>query len=272
MAWDEYSRRVDAEWHHLLEARPGERAIQAFLEQHPSLVPGSHFAFGRLSSGHGPFPGALITQPGLSAIGQRIPDFLWISRDSAYLNPIFIEIEDSEKLFLTRDGNQHHDLTYALGQLRSWREWFNDSVNQQVFLKRFQVPKLLAERRWAPLWVLIYGRQGNDPRIPKLRADLRRRNEIVIPYEHLKPQRAARDFICVRNEDGRYEAVSIPPTARLHPAHAEEWSLIRGKEVAAAKSTWMTVERRAFFAERLAYWDEWARRGAGKRWNSGDWE
>lgn len=272
MSWDDYATRLRVEWKKLLDSHPDERAIQTFLEQHPSLVPGSHSAMGRLSSGHGPFPSALVTQPSLNALGQRTPDFLWIARDSSFLNPVFIEIEDPDKPWLTDDGQQHHELTYALGQLRNWREWFNDPVNRQVFLRRFQVPSLIAARRWEPMWLLIYGRQRGDERIAKLRADLQDRNQRVIPYEHLAPEQEAGNFICARNTEGRYQAVSVPPTVRLHPGCADDWSRIEGKEASVARSAWMTPERQKFLVERLPYWDDWARNGGAKSWSSQDWE
>lgn len=184
---------------------------------------------------------------------------------------MFIEIEDPDKPWITDKGQQHHELTYALRQLRQWREWFNDAINRQVFFKRFQVPELFIERQWEPIWVLIYGRQRDDERVAKLRADLQSRNQRVIPYEHLEPDAEARDFICASNRTGRYEAVSIPPTVRLHPAVAEEWSLIEGKEDAASTSAWMTPERRTFLIERFPYWDAWGRNGEGS-WRSQDFE
>jgi hypothetical protein len=271
MEWQEYKRRVQAAWQALLDSSPGEPAVQSFLEQHPSLVPGSHSALGRLTSGHGPFPSALITQPSLAGLGERTPDFVWISRDSAFLNPVFIEIEDPDKPWITQKGEQHHKLTQALGQLRQWREWFNDPVNRQVFFKKFQVPDLFTRRKWEPIWVLIYGRQRDDERIAKLRADLQDKTQRVIPYEHLEPDPEARDFMCVRNTTGRYRAVSIPATVRLHPGSAEDWALIEGKETAASASEWMTPERRDFLVERFPYWDAWARDG-GRAWRSRDFE
>jgi len=216
-----------------------------------------------MSSGHGPFPCALIAQPPLKGLTGRTPDFLWISRDSSFLNPVFIEIEDPDKKWLTDKGKQHHDLTYALDQLREWKEWFNDPLHRRLFFEYYEVPRLFRIRAWQPIFVLIYGRQAEDrTKVPKLRAHLRDQDRLVIPFEHVKPDPDAKDFLCARNTNNEYEALSIPPTLELRPGYAEAWRIIKGKETAALRCEWATIERRNFLAERFPYWDAWAANGS----------
>src|SRR4051812_3539752 len=88
MAWQQYDREVKRQWKELLGGDPEEPDVHRFLEQHPSLVPGAFSALGRPTSGHGPFMDALITKPPLQALGTKIPDFMWMSRDSAFFNPV----------------------------------------------------------------------------------------------------------------------------------------------------------------------------------------
>jgi len=146
--------------------------------------------------------------------------------------------------------------------LREWREWFNEAAHRTWFLDYYDVPSSFRRRKWQPIFVLVFGRRDEDPDpIAKLRADLRREDLYVIPYEHLEPNPKAANFLCVRNTKHRYEAVAIPPTVRLGPRHAEHWSLITGKEQAALRSIWATLERRHFLAERFPYWDGWALNG-----------
>src|SRR4051812_38732175 len=90
MPWDDYGNRVMDEWRTLLSSEDAskEKGLQAFLEQHPSLVPGAFASIGLSGSGHSPFPGAVITQPPLHGLGTRTPDFMWIACDSTRLSPI----------------------------------------------------------------------------------------------------------------------------------------------------------------------------------------
>src|SRR5690349_1093429 len=99
MSWEDYEARVTREWNALLNSAEGcdERNIHGFLARHPSLVP-------LAGTGKGPFPMALISQPPLVGIGQKIPDFLWILRDSLNLRPVFIEIESPCKQWFTQAG------------------------------------------------------------------------------------------------------------------------------------------------------------------------
>jgi hypothetical protein len=100
MSWDDYERRVIEEWQALLNSEAGceERNIHQFLAKHPSMIPWVSRT---------PFPTALISQPPLVGIGQKIPDFLWIAKDSLNLRPVFIEIESPCKKWFTRADVPH---------------------------------------------------------------------------------------------------------------------------------------------------------------------
>jgi hypothetical protein len=259
--------RVSSTWSEVLEADPDEPTVQAFLEAHPFMVPGAHLGLGHLSkSGHAPFPGALITQPPLRGLTARIPDFLWIASDSVFLNPVFVEIEAPRKRWVTAAGHQHHELTQSLHQLDEWCEWLDRPVNRQLFLDLYDVPTMLRNRKWEPVFVLIYGTRGEDPAaVASLRARLTTQTRHVIPYEHLAPDPESANYICARRGSDGYEAVSVPPTLRLGPGHAEDWTLISGKDRAVSACSWLSDERRGFLIDRMPYWDEWGRHGRGIR-------
>jgi Domain of unknown function (DUF4263) len=261
MPWDVYEPRVRGAWQQLLESDPDEPAIQDFWETHPALVPGAHAAVGRLASGHAPFPAALIAQPALQGRFKRQPDFLWIASDSAFFNPVFIEIEAPSKPWLTKRGQQHHMLTQAVQQIQEWREWFDEPHHRQGFYEQYQVPlRLRRDRTWEPIWLLVYGRRSENPGgVSRQRARLRSQGLYAIPYEHIEPDDDAGDYVTVRNASGDFEAVSVPPTVELGPAHAEAWSLVVGKEAAVERSPWMSPQRKAFMRRRFSYWDAWAR-------------
>ena len=88
-----YNDLLMAQWRALLDspASQDERLLHAFLERHPSLLPGSNTVDG--DSGHAAFPLAVITKPKLPGVSDREPDFMWLATDSAALYPILIEIE-----------------------------------------------------------------------------------------------------------------------------------------------------------------------------------
>ena len=68
MSWDVYERLIVTEWDALLNSEtPNEKEIQAFLEQHPALVPGAFNLIGN-ESGHYPWLCGLITQPPASFV------------------------------------------------------------------------------------------------------------------------------------------------------------------------------------------------------------
>lgn len=260
-----YEERLTRAWNELLRSNPTEPEVQAFLEAHPSMVPGAHVGLGRLGeSGHAPFPAALIAQPPLRGLTARTPDFLWIANDSLYLNPIFVEIEAPGKQWLTKGGQQHHRLTQALHQLQDWTDWFRSRENQALFLEAYDLPARMRRHQVEPIQLLIYGRQSEDPAgITRLRRHLTTRTRFVVPYEHLKPDADSFGYLTARLGTRGYEAVSVPPTVTLGPQHASVWGLIRGKAGAAARNDWMPANRRAFLAGRFDYWDEWGRDGRG---------
>lgn len=265
MSAQAYSERLAFEWDKLLRSNPTEREVQRFLESHPSMVPGAHVGLGRLGqSGHAPFPSALIAQPPLRGLTTRTPDFLWMAKDSLYLNPVFVEIEAPSKQWVTNTGQQHHQLTQALRQLQEWTDWFQVLENQALFREVYEIPAEMRRRELRPIQLLIYGRQSENPEaIARLRRHLTTATRFVVPYEHLRPDMESFGYITVRLGTRGYEAVNVPPTMKLGPQHASEWRLVSSKAEAVGRSRWMSAERRTFLRGRLSYWDEWAADGRG---------
>lgn len=131
-----------------------ESLVQAFLERHPSLLPGSHSEDG--DSGHGPFPVAVIAKPKLPGLSDREPDFMWLASDSSSLYPVLIEIKTPHKAWFYGDRAEiHSDLTHALGQLAEWRAWFSRGHNQTAFLDYYDIPPELARRKLEPRYLLV---------------------------------------------------------------------------------------------------------------------
>ena len=189
MSWEDYERRVREEWQALLNSEAGceERNIHHFLAKHPSMVP---------TVSKSPFPSALISQPPLVGIGQKIPDFLWIARDSLNLRPVFIEIESPCKRWFTQAGAPHHNFTQALNQLGQWRAWLTQPANQLVFFEQFLIPDGMRRNlHFNPHFILIYGRRREfeqRPELTRLRAQFERGDQQVMTFDRLEPFCAAR--------------------------------------------------------------------------------
>ena len=77
LSWKQYEKVVTTEWVALLNgmSSPSEGEVQAFLERHPSMVPGA-FGFVGGESGHYPRLCGVIAQPPLPSYDHRVPDFM----------------------------------------------------------------------------------------------------------------------------------------------------------------------------------------------------
>lgn len=267
--WEQYARELGSRWSALLDASPSEAEVQAFLERHPSLLPGHRPIFGMIGH-HGPHPPAVISQPPLQGLGKRVPDFMWLTRDTGHLSPVLIEIEDPKKKWLTAAGHASQPFIQALNQLHEWEAWFSRRENEAMFVEHYDVPTLHRRRKFVPTYVLIYGRKGEDPElIAQQRDAYGAPNRLLLTFDHLAPDERARNFMCATKNGSRYVAKTIPPTMRVGPVFAHEHAEITGKVEAVAASPDLPTERGSFLRERFSYWDEWSRNGSQ---HSSEWE
>lgn len=273
MSWEEYEKKLIQEWESLLNSNCSEKDIQVFLEKHPCLLPGAFNMKGK--SGHYPFPNALISQPCLSGIGERIPDFMWLSTNSMEFELVLIEIERPEKKWFTSSGVQTSEFTQAHHQLAQWKSWFDEPVNIQVFYENYDIPQYLRDRKFKVSCVLIYGRRNEfekNKRMSKLRAELAREGEFLMSYDRLAPSADARYLFTVKRTVEGYIAVSYPPTYVLGPDFAYNYSMINNKEDAIDKCEWMSSERKEFIKSRFPYWEKWASKEDQGTIQGGDFE
>ena len=251
MAWGDYVSGLVEEYKAVLSADPTEADTQRFFECNPALVPGA-FPNG---IGHGAFPEALISQPALSGVGTRRPDFMWLARNSAMVQPVLIEIESPQKRWLAgrrpRDLRPSADLTHALNQLRQWEQWLEKPANQDVLLESYGVPTDLAQAPHTTSTILADlrasdGESRGDRETAQL---LQPRGFNVHAYDNLhRPNEWCKDYITVRSRgDGTYTAVHIPPTVSWIASSPESWRVVSG---AAPRLCWRlqrsrTSERRS---------------------------
>lgn len=131
---ESYAATVGAEWRDLLSSDPDEVAVQRFMELHPAILPGAHDL--GPTGNHPPLYGAVFRQARLEGLGtNRYPDFMWISKSTAFITPVRIEIEKPSKRWFTKAGTPTAEFTEAQGQLAEWRAWFSDETNVANFKK-----------------------------------------------------------------------------------------------------------------------------------------
>lgn len=259
MSGESYGVWLETEWHKLLGDNPREQQIQAFLEQHPALVPGAFGAAG-LSSGHAPFPGALISQPTLYGYQSRRPDFMWISKNSSFLNPVLIEIESPQKKLFTRAGIPTAEFTQARNQLAEWKAWLSIPENQQTFLRAYGLsfPSL----KFEPHYVLVYGRRAefeHDERLRRVRAELMGTNEHLMSFDRLTYEPKANQMLTVRHTATGYDVLHVPPTYWLGPSMFHYEMPLAGRVAAADRNPLISDERKTFMRQRIPYWETWDR-------------
>lgn len=260
----------------LLREDPGEPVVQRFFESHPSFVPGGQAPGGGTTASR--LYCMLVSQPELSGLGGRRPDFLWFTANSDTWFPTLIEIERPSKRIFRRDGTPGANFNQSRHQLAQWRAWFSEPDNQVKFRREYGVSPSWTDLKVMRLrMILIYGRRSefeDDPSLTKARAALLPGDdEELMSYDRLCPDPLLADALTVcAIGPSRYRALAVPPTLRLGPDSAERLLLIEQLTEAIDSSIGWSPERREFVKSRLSYWREWAREKRLGWITAGDWE
>lgn len=271
MSWEDYSEKIQNEYTSLLDRKgTSESDFQRFFEENPCFLPTAPGIFGM--GGHGPYPGAVISQPRLPGLSTKIPDFLFIVSDSACVYAVLIEIEHPGKPWATKLGQQSAEFTQATNQISHWKQWFERPENVIRFQRDYQIPEdWLRGRRFQQKYILIYGRR-NDPTLTEdfksRRSSLQRKDEFHMTFDRLSPQYDMQSLLCVKLDTDGYHAISVPGTLTLGPNRGSSFKKIRNKKEAVMKNKLITPIRKEFLASRIPYWDAWS----GSGYCAGDWE
>lgn len=256
--WDEFRKKLVSKWTDLLDSNPDESAVQAFLERYPCLLPRPYTLF--RGGHHGPFPSAVISQPIFPSYDHKRPDFMWLAADSMTFWAVPIEIERPGKRWFTANGQTKAELTQALDQIRSWKQWFEEPHNVQAFLEFYDVPRsLLAYRSFARHYVLIYGRRSEataSPKSAKRRRQLQQGDETLMTYDRLEPDQELSNFLTVTRDDGTYRASHVQPTVEINRFVASDWESVEGVEEAIGQNEELPDDRRAYLMELRAKWSD----------------
>ncbi|RAV08722.1 Shedu anti-phage system protein SduA domain-containing protein [Paenibacillus contaminans] len=273
LSWEEYEKRSLLEFNSLLETKGDkEKLFQTFFENNPAYLPGAFGIFGQ--SGHYPYAATVVTQPELTGLTTKIPDFMWLSCDSCNIYPILIEIEAPNKKWFTSEGRPHHKFVQARDQLTDWRMWFSNPNHRLLFYDYYGIPSSFHKgKAFKPIYVLIYGRRfefENEPYLNEKRSSLTQNDEVFMTYDRIRPDIKARDMLCSKVKNQKYYAVSIPETIRLGPGVSSYYSLVIDKEGAVSKNKNLTVERSNFLLNRFSYWDAYGKKTDKGLENTGD--
>ena len=271
---EEYADRTNSEYNTLLSSDPSECEVQAFLEKHPSIVPGALTPSG--SSGHYPLHCSLIAQPKLPGIDVYIPDFMWLAVHSGAWFPTLIEIERPGKRIFRNQGDMPNaSFTQARHQLEEWRTWFDQSDNKQNFMRYYGIPHRWQNLPMYPYMILVYGRQsefqGNLKLERKRSALLPNHDMELMSFDRLRVNLSMHNAITVRAMgEGRYEARWIPSVFQLRPSLAKRLLYIDGIPEAISENSAICETRKEFLKQRAVYWKSWASSQDISIINSGD--
>lgn len=265
--FSDYERESKRALADLLNSGPEEPEVQRFLESHPSIVPGAWTSGGTCPS---QLYCMLVSQPRLTGLDGRRPDFMWLTANSDTWFPVLIEIEKPSKRLFRKDAVPSAEFTQARNQLDQWRAWFSEPENQIKFRTDYGVPQTwIAGKAMRLRVIMIYGRRSEfeqDGRLSKHRSSLLTGGDAqLMSFDRIFPDPLLRDALTVRAiGPGRYRALSTPPTLTLGPASVERLLVIEGLKSAIDSSDGWQDERRRFVKDRLPYWREWAKnKGVG---------
>lgn len=269
MNWKDYEELILAEWNELLNKIPSptESAVQHFLEQYPSMVPGAFNLIGA-ESGHHPWLRGLFSQPVLPSFDHHKPDFMWLSQNSDTVEPVLIEIEAPGKLWWTKSGQPTATLTQALDQIAEWKAWFREPHNVQEFKDIYELTRVeWRKRHFRPSYLLIYGRRSEANGKPNLTAkrSLQAQDDVkIITFDRLNPNPKADQLVCLKviNDRGQYvfKAISVPATLIWKPPFACDRARLSGLDSAIESNKHISQKRKEFLIRRLQYWNEWSKK------------
>jgi hypothetical protein len=255
MEWEQYEEIIIEEWSALLENDiDDENKYHSFFECHPCILPRPFDVFS--NGANNDFPYAIISKPVLPSFTRKVPDFMWITCDSASIYAVLIEIETPGKPWSTKEGVQHHKLTQAIDQLKDWKSWFSDPANVTQFRDYYRIPdRLWRYHSFFQKYILIYGRRDDatkDESFAKKRAQLQGQDEHFMTFDRLRPNGLLSGLFTVRIESAGYKAISIPPTLKLYPWMVTDLKTIKNMENAIRNNKYLSYERIEFLINMIS--------------------
>jgi hypothetical protein len=252
-----YEKKAKKELISLLEDFPSnEPKFQDFFEQNPHFVPGSRDELsGNYGSGHDPHLLCLITQPKISGIINRQPDFMWLAADSAIFSPIIIEIEAPSKKYFKGDGKPTSHFNQAVHQLQEWQTILSRPENILNFYEEYAIPQDLRDITFRPHFALIYGRRNEykgDKVLRMKRGNILPNNQTMMSYDRVTPNYLVNNFTCCTVKDGKYFAKYVSPIFHIGPDESHFLD-IHDLDKAIQNSKSISEKRRKFLLKKLPF-------------------
>lgn len=248
-----YREAVTADFLKTLEIRgDNEPAIQDFLEKNPSLVPGAYSMSGE--SGHSPLHMTLVATPTITGLFDRVPDFMWLAKDSLNFNPVLIEIEAPNKRMFRKNGIPTSEFTSARNQITEWKSILQVPENKLIFYNAFSIPQYWRKLKFEPHYVLIYGRRSeyeNNAVLTQKRSNIMGPSEHVISFDRLESHPKCFNAITCNVKNGEYIAKYFNPTFKFYKQIGSRLSHMKGIDKAIYNSAYITDGRKKFLIERI---------------------
>jgi hypothetical protein len=161
---------------------------------------------------------------------------------------VLVEIETPAKRWFNTNGTQSERLSQAIGQLASWRAWFDNEANRLQFYERYGVDDYVRRHHaFRPVYCLIYGRRAEfsgNPTFSKQRAGLQPDWLDWMTFDRLQPLAGARNAVSARVSVSGWRVIAVPPTFQLGPYAARTLIWMSGWAAAISANELMSDERR----------------------------
>jgi hypothetical protein len=250
---EEYKKHLFKDFQDLLDNHgDDESKFQDFLEKNPMLVPGGNSLFGE--SGHMPYLNTLIAQPSLNGLIRRIPDFIWLAKDSLTFNPILIEIEAPNKKVFTKSGEVTAEFTQARSQILEWKSILQQPQNIIKFYDEFDLPLSLRKLTFKPYYLLIYGRRHefeSSTTLTHKRSNIMGPDEILMSYDRLDTNPKGIHAITSTLRNGMYIPKYISPITMVSDAFRELYEAYPDLDSAVENSMYISKSRKQFIKTRI---------------------
>ena len=161
-----------------IENSDKEEDVQQFLQSHPTIL--THY----LGGGHGRY-----CIPKRSLGGMFIPDFLLADLSSLGLNWYAVELENPKARMFNKNGDPSHSLNHAIRQIRDWRDWLKNNLDEARRLQQDKGHSLIGIEPELECLILIGRRRDLDETLRDARRRMNREiNGEIHTYDWLIEQ------------------------------------------------------------------------------------
>ncbi len=167
--WDQIAPQESASLQALLDTNPDEGSLHRFLKGNPK------FLVQVMGGGHGRYQ---LSKQRLGA--DYVPDFLIAEESSIGIEWYAVELESPRCKEHRADGNPAQPLNTAIAQIRDWRQWLMNNIDQARRPKQQDGLGLIGIDSRVPGLIIIGRRHEYPRRFNDFRRQMRDREQILI--------------------------------------------------------------------------------------------